>query len=418
MNRNHVAFGMAALLGILVVWLLMSQSRGEGFVDAGPGPERGLDAKVFEGFAVADPPPSPYNETLANIPLNASLRLYLTSFSAQTNYTVTGPSGNVKESIYSPLGWNDFLTAGKGFVVIATGASGASGAGTPPASIRSDTDIGFNTKNLALKGPSSDYFGNLVDGTTSVALTSFTMAFYGIWNSIDFSTDTSPKVLVNLRAELPNGFEIKISPRTNANGTVSRTAVIVSITLGPATTTFPFNIDVNTLLSNGNPTLYSLVYTKAAAGTTGNIVFRIGRTEFTSTNTAGPIYMGNSQIMINPSGNLDFKLIAFAYYTAPMNAAQLTELNAYFNDEMSGINMALAAFKDYSDALVDELDTLTSLLTKAQTDLETCAAEAEQTAADAPQAKWQIKFDGASTVNADDLAQCKPLHINNPTKTT
>jgi predicted DNA-binding protein YlxM (UPF0122 family) len=185
----------------------------------------------------------------------------------------------------------------------------------------------------------------------------------------------------------------------------SKNAYLV-VVLGDAGRTFSWSVDLNVLTSNGNPTTYALTYDGA------KVAFHVGRTVLVANvgDSQPAIKLGNSEMVLNPMGNVDFKLVAFAYYKAALTGEQLAKLHAYYGKQLSGINVLVDTMQAAQQALVAQLQAAQDLLNQTAGDLSQCEASAQD---EEPSKHWQIKFDvdGAASVTDDDLSQCTPLKV-------
>ena len=400
MRRTTIVFAVAAVAGIALVWMLMRNTR-EHFNDPSEGGTP--TGSTPTGGTPADPPAA--TETLLTIPENATLRYYITSFSEKTNYTVTPVGGGaaVPDTVYSQNGWNDFITKDKPMHIYKVDPTAVI-----PTSVRptDKSDIGMSIANLKLLGPSSAYFGTPVNGTSQVELSSFTMAFYGVWETLYYSTNPTTKVFISLRAEIvnnANNVEISVSKLDNER-------VTLVIRLGSSSNSFI--VDRNVFLSNGNATLYSLVYKKGDSTVSDQVTFNIGNTKFEKViNGTMQTLLGLSEIAINPNGNVDFKLIAFAFYTSALDSTKLTALKNYYDLKMSGIDIVVDTLQAEADELAKRLADANDLLDAAKNDLKSCEDNENAKPDQTPVKHWQISFEGADSVTDDDLKQCTPLKI-------
>ena len=217
-------------------------------------------------------------------------------------------------------------------------------------------------------------------------------------------------------AEAPN--YVKLSFTAN-----DATTVTVRALLGTKDAPITWQVPTRTLMP-GAPTLYTLVYDKAATPPT--LSFNVGVTAAAADKqpldtSVTDITLGTSTVRINNRGNLDANMFAFAYFAAPLSAADLTALNEYFTQQKNGYDVLIQsrrALRNANQQLTDDVRSMEGRLASCQSDLAACetsslAARSSAAAANAPK-MWQIRSDGTElgAAAAADSAQCSPLTIN------
>ena len=268
---------------------------------------------------------------------------------------------------------------------------------------------GLPIKGIKMVGPPSTQFGNGY-------LDSFTAVWYMKINALEF---TKNKIMIfQLFAETPNKIQLNIQP----NGTDATTAVVEAI-VGVATTKYQWTIPRTTLMSNGNTTLYSLVYNPTA----NKLNFYIGELEYPADVTLNPDYpikLGLSQMIINDTPkfqSLDANILAFAYYNVALTNAELKALSVYFSKEAGGINLLQQMAQQEAARVLQlqkEIATTATSYTDLQKQLQECKASTpapEKPAVQGDPKKWNIRAAQRAgeedTISTKDLGQCSPLSL-------
>jgi hypothetical protein len=96
--------------------------------------------------------------------------------------------------------WKNFVAPDSGFRLFAMDPNAV----LPSALKAADgSDIGINIAKTKLVGPSSAFLGEHVEGSAAVSVSAFTLAFFGVWETVSFAQDAAPKTLARLYAETP-----------------------------------------------------------------------------------------------------------------------------------------------------------------------------------------------------------------------
>jgi len=426
-----VAYWIAVLVGALIVfWIIKFTSK---------------HADVNEGFNTAAAPPAPppaaaaaqnalnndYTETLAlpGFPKqpDTALCVYLSSFSDRVAYTEGTVAALVKPLVYDgQVGlWRDIKSADYSFRLNVVDAA----KGVIPATLKTRNaagvpiDIGLSLQSLRLVGPSSRTLGDRIGSTAAYALTSFTAAFFGIIEDVDFKDAESRKVLFRITAENPDRVEIAVRRRDNKN-------VLLEVILGDAGKAYQWVVDKFMLMSNRLPTLYALTYDKGSKTTpirVPSITFYIGKTKlqklFTHANAPADVRLGNSEVSISPEGMFNMKLVSFSYFKTPLEDKALDDLGKYFTQQQSGIDVLISKKDEEHNAITTELQkklaAANRTLDDAEDELQKCKKAAEEVLATSPKINkhWQVSLDtpgatqAAAKLTADDIKKCAPLAL-------
>ena len=279
------------------------------------------------------------------------------------------------------------------------------------------TNTGLPLLNNTITGPSSILL--LGSANTSKILGSFSVVFYGKFNNITF-TNGQPIKWYEAYAETPNAVKLLIAPKANDVNNV-----YVQLILGDYRTYYNWVIPIDTLKSNGNPSLYALVFdnTNQAVPTA---TFYIGlNPNVTSgmTPVNNTIRLGYSPMLINSTQNMDMNLFAVVYYITALSATDIANMNAYFMSQYSGQTAALDAAIKQNTALQTMIDTNDLALQQLQDQLNQCKADLSKCSLSAAQieeisnklpkdrrSNWHIKG-GSANVSAADLAKCDVLNL-------
>lgn len=274
-------------------------------------------------------------------------------------------------------------------------------------------NIGLPLKNIMIQGPATY---SLVNASDNYQLHSFTVIFYLNFNTLIFDTDAEI-ILYEMFAESPNRIRISITQIPN-----DTTNVEVNVIVGPATVIYSWTIPITTLLSNGNTTLYSLVYDEDQLLLT--LYIGVGKNVYTSSMDKKPdIILGVTPLQINTNRNLDAFISAFCYYNYALSRTDMIAVNNFFIQESSSIYIlqsTLSSLKSslssQNNALINQLNTTSQTINGLQNTIHTlenksCPAP-QVVAAPAPSGpKWHINMDNVSSVNDKDLQQCSPLTL-------
>ena len=422
-----VMYWAAVIIGALIVlWIIRKYAHTgpavEGFGEQVPDPEE----QVKSGNALE----SDYVEKLLErdgFPKSdAVLAIYLSSFSELVAYTIDGVDGKkISPPVFDGQSgdWRDFQSPDNKFRVSVVDTN----VGVIPNSIKernkdgTPIDIGLSLQALRLIGPSSRALGKQIAMTSAYALTDFTATFFGIIQTVQFAEGETRKVLFRVTAENPNLIEIAVRKRDNKN-------VLIEVILGDSGRAFQWVVDKYMLMSNRLPTLYALTYDKGSKTDTvrnPSITLYIGKTKlqkvFTHSDAPQEIRLGNSEIIVNPEGLFDMKLLAFAYFKTALDVKAVDDLNKYFNQQQSGINVFLSKQEEYTALtaeLYKKLASANRTLDDAEDELKKCKEAAEAALAGSPKLrKWQVSLDetGAAAataqLNDEDLKKCAPLAL-------
>lgn len=279
-----------------------------------------------------------------------------------------------------------------------------------PATIKSAE--GLPLKGVKLVGPPSKNFAN-----DNGVLESFSCTWFMKINSTNFGQATTPKIMVyQMFAETPNRIQLSIQDS-------SVSAVVVEVVVGKATTKYQWTIPKTTIMSNGNTTLYALVFDKPNK----RVTFYIGDMAYPSTVTLDetyPIKLGLSQIVINDTPryvSLDANLLAFTYYSTVLSDTDLKAMAVYFQNEAGGVYLLQqTAQQEAARALQlqTELESTMTSYVGLQDQLNKCTAAktaaevAAKTAAGQNANKWKIKLSGDfDDVSTKDVKQCSPISV-------
>ncbi len=283
------------------------------------------------------------------------------------------------------------------------------------------TDSSTNWKGLSLRGigligprsetMGSDYANNVFE------VPSFSVACYMKWNSLNTPND-GDIVLFEMFAENPNYISWTISKSDSQN-------VIMKVVLGDANTVHKWTIPKSTLMSNGQPTLYTLTYDKANKLIT--IYVGLSSTFKKTLSSVVPILLANTPIRVNSNKNMDAVLSAFVMYKdLVLGGADIQKLNSYFMDKAGGADVVLAQAQSQINEATTQNQLLQSRLSDTehtiadlQTRLQTCQASVPTESAAGynkvnKYEKWSIKVDGADTddLPTSDMAKCSALKIS------
>lgn len=285
---------------------------------------------------------------------------------------------------------------------------------TLPDSLDSGDRKGLPMKGVTLMGPPSENFRLSENDYT---LPSFTISFFGRWNTLNFS-NYERIYLWEMFAESPNHVLVSVEQKTAATATID-------IILGDRGTSYRWDIPISTLLSNGNYTLYTLVFNKESK----EIRFYIGSNGVfkKSLNEEVNIRLGNTAVSINRNKAWDFHLRAFVFHKeVALVQSDIIRLNDYFIRESGGLNQVInQAQESLAEATAralfveNKLKESEASLAQLQEQLSQCTIPVEeQTSTPNPVArysKWSIKMqeeNGAPPMASDTLKKCSPLSLN------
>jgi hypothetical protein len=332
----------------------------------------------------------PYIETLESLPRAAAIKYYLSSFSAGTKYDPGFAPFRASETK-----WFDHFNRQVNFTLIGT---------LPSMSI---LNTGLPMKGIKMVGPPSEALG----GVSSYELPGFTYMMYGKMNTIVFENN-QPITLFQIYAENPNHISLVLYPKDNV-------MVKVELTLGNVNRVYQWSVPRSTLLSNGNKTLYTLVYEKLESGT--KAYFYIGDSQFSATisnNTA--IKLGNSPMDVNSDTSLDLTLWNMSVFTAALTREEIKRWSDYFNVQSTGLasnlDAALAAFDAVTNDAVTQLSIQDENVKILQEELNKCKATmpTPENLFQLGKAKWHIKLDDVinkPSITGEESASCSILNL-------
>ena len=337
------------------------------------------------------------SDAFLTLPYPDKLLLYFNSFNVESNPAITNRNTTYQcQNNY----WCDTKTTTIKYFLNGQNV---------PATI---DNIGLPMKNIMIQGPASY---SLVNVSNNYHLNSFTVIFYLNFNTISFDTDAEI-ILYEMFAESPNNVRIIITEIPNDSNNVE-----INVIVGPTTLIYSWVIPITTLLSNGNTTLYSLVYDEDQLLLTFYI--GVGKNIYTATLDKKPqIILGLTPLEINKNRNLDAFLSAFCYYNYPLSRTDMEAVNKFFIQESSSIYLlqtTLSSLKSslssQNNALLNQLNTTSQRIHGLQdkiSSLEGKSCPSPQNTAPAARGRhWHIDMDNVSSVNDKDLQQCSPLTL-------
>jgi hypothetical protein len=301
---------------------------------------------------------------------------------------------------------------------------------------------GLVMNGTTLVGPSSDLFTS----NTDFSLSPFSVSFYGKLNNLDSITPTNRIVLWTMYAEarpqVPNIVEIAIEdiaapspvngPGAACSTTATKPATVEKFASGPATSvvvrmtigvdSVKFTIPKSTLLTGQNA-LYTFTYD--TSGPTPVFNFYINKSapmKYTSSASAQKIYLGNTNMKVNPNTglSLDMSLMAFIYYGNVLSAGDQISLLDYFDQEANGISQLVKNQQSNQEKLLSEKNALSTSITDLQESLNMCKTKLQATElTTAIKNPWQISLSGneSAAVSAESLAamyKSCPVNVQNP----
>ena len=271
---------------------------------------------------------------------------------------------------------------------------------------------GLSVRNIMIQGPQSS---SLVNPSNNYMLGSFTVIFYLNFSTITFDTNSNI-ILYEMFAQTPNIIRIYIEQIQNDSQNIE-----LNVLVGESNIIYSWNIPITTMLSNGNNTLYSLVYDADQLLLTFYI--GTGKNIYTSQITNQPdIILGLQQLEINSNRNLDAKILAFCYYNYALARNDIINVNNYFEQETSSIFLlqnGLAnlqqSLSSQNTALVNQLNQTTTIVSGLESQINNMSCPSAPVIvpppAPPPKLPWQISMDGASSISDKDLQQCSPLTL-------
>lgn len=409
---NNFKYWVSVFIGFLIVLIAYKYS-----------------ASLFEGFGVADPfdpaitgnvaptpapapahgqslrpsgvrPPSvpapPPPPTILKIPNPDKLLMYFNSFNIENISNVPGQNN----TYYCQQ--NKWCDAQKNIQYFLNGQN-------VPSVIDNG---GLPLKNILIQGPPTY---SLVSASNNYQLGSFSIIFYLNFNTLSFDTDAEI-ILYEMFAEYPNKIRISIVEIPDDPNNVDFNVII-----GNALNIYTWKIPITTALSNGNTTVYSIVYDNDALMIT--LYIGVGANIYTTPihNTSAPtIILGVTPLQINTNRNLDASILAFCYYNYALSKTDMVAVNDYFIQESSSTYLLESAYdalraslSSQNSALINQLNNTTQTINGLQSKIDSmsCPAAASGPAQAPSGPRWHVKMNGSSSVNDSDLQQCSPLTL-------
>ena len=273
---------------------------------------------------------------------------------------------------------------------------------------------GLYMKQILIQGPPTY---SLSSASDNYHLESFTVAFYLNFNSVSFDTDADIR-LFEMFAQTPNLIRISFVPIQNDKENIE-----LNVYVGPSNIIYSWVVPITTILSNGNTTLYSLVYDTDTAILTFYI--GLGKNVYTATVVNTPtIVLGPQQLQLNTNRNLDASISAFCYYNIALSRNDMNKLNDYFVQEAASLNVMQKTLDAVKDSLSDQNRNLQKQLNSTTQEVTGCMADndalrhapcpvmAPIDIAPPPSGPmWQINMNGNTSVTDADLDKCSPLKV-------
>ena len=404
----YIGILIGLLIFIAVQWYLTRAEKVEAFTESGTGSKSAANSSssasstptTFETVLAAlnaDPANFKYIEAKEDIPAKEKLLLYYSTFSDKTLYE---QDTYLTQSSH----WNNHLVAEqKAFLLTTTSL---------PVSIKPPN--GLPLKSVKMNVVASDKLNP--GSSTNPPLESFTASFYCRFNSLQFE-GTNPIEVFNIFLESPNYARLEIRPIKD-----DTTNVELVLQLGNKDNVYTVKKPKDALLASGNYVLLSFVYnatpiTIEAGQTSSKVLLYIGNNESDNYNavvTPKPaLFLGNSDMVINRTTNLDANLQAFAYFTDPLSFTTHQELLAYFNNQQSGVSSLLNALKAMTKKQLEAVQTYvkdqTVTVEDLQKQLEECKAATPE---EEKKFKYNIKLkDDMKPVSEADLESCSILGV-------
>jgi hypothetical protein len=401
MNWTYYLFILIGLCAVLFsVYTIKKRTSKESFTGetdtneaggASAGGAGGANASAGGGGENNSVNPPEYIENIMKLPKASTLKFYLTSFSDKTLSGVYP---------YSPedARWYDFVQENVYFRLIN---------GELPGSIRTTTQVslGLPLKRMKMIGPASHA---TCGDTSSTELESFSVILFGKFNSLTFE-DGRPKILFQMFAENPNHVQWTI---TNKNDTTC----YMNVTLGNVNNIYRWEVPKTTIMSNGNPTLYALVFEKQA--NSRKITVYIGTNKYSLGSTdLVPIRLGNTPLEINSETNLDFNVKVFGYFNSILAQEDIPAWTEYFVAQAGGLARTLNFLQDTLNKEILTLTNQVKIQTNSVDDLKNELAKCKEKlpalipSVESKKQQWHIDFEGTSEVSAKDMEKCSALSV-------
>jgi len=338
-----------------------------------------------------------YIEDKKAIPNHENLKIYLTSYSDKTGYAA-------KDTVYYPeiQKWNNFIAGNEAFLIVSTT--------TLPTSIK--YPLGLDLKNRTLNGVRSDMINQ-----ADYILGSFSASFYLKFKDLTFEDgESKPIELLDIYVETPNYVKVQFEA---IPGDADNLNIILHV--GGPQNRYDIRISKDTLKSNGNLVLFTVVY-DASSKPKPTLVCYLGETQYEKIIDPAPqIYLGNSRMRINGSGNLDASLHAFMFFKSALTAEHQKSLKEYLEKQQSGVNNILRMVGQLTDGQLAQIKSLLSdqtlSLEELRKQLQTCQTSQKETVKVPEAFKYKIQMDGWSSITPEDLQSCSVLNIKKRTGT-
>jgi len=366
-----------------------------------PAPNNTITASTSNGPAGGNYNGPDVNNTL-KLPHPDKLLMYFNSFNIES---VPNVPNNNNTYFCQANKWCDAIVPSNNIQYFLNGQN-------VPAKIN---NTGLPLKNIMIQGPPTY---NLVTAAQNYELSSFSIIFYLNFNVISFDTDAEI-ILYEMFAEHPNKIRISIIEIPNDPANVEFQVIV-----GPANILYTWTIPITTVLSNGNTTLYSVVYDSDTLLIT--LYIGVGKNIYTSQlsgSSAPTIILGVTPLQINTNRNLDAFISAFCYYSYALSFADMKLVNSYFDQESSSsfllqetLKALKASLSSQNNALINQLNNSSQTINGLNSQIsslenQSCPA-AQGGPAPAPSGpRWHVNMNGVSSVGDSDLQQCSPLTL-------
>lgn len=404
----YIGILVGVLIFVAIMWHLnQNKTTVEPFVDPTSTPTTTTTEPVSSSTITdilaklnANPADFKYIEPREDIPLQDKLLLYLTSFSDKTLY-------DIDTYIPSNQRWNNHLKDNQSSFLLTTNVL--------PATIK--PPHGLSLKGLTIKGIKSDDIS-----PDDYKLGSFTATFYCRFNTITFEGENHIEVF-SIYVETPHYVSLHLRPHKKADNTIDDTQVDILLQLGNSTNTYIVTKPKEALLASGNYVLLTFVYDETEITvdntTSSKVLLYIGNNEqdnYSALVTPKPnLVLGNSQIRINGTANVDASLQAFAFYKSAMTFETHKQLLSYFQEQQSGVKSLLDALKEMTQTQLSSiqkyLEEQTTTAEDLRKELEKCTSSMVTIEKEKP-FKYNINLtDDMQPVSKADLESCSILSV-------
>jgi len=356
------------------------------------------------------PEGTPYVETLANIPSQSDLKLYLTSFSARTHY-----DNSVKVYLPEMQRWYNFVKANQSFFV----------KGAPNDISASIRESGMKLKKVALEGLRSDEI-NMTDYSLKSFSATFFMTFANTATVGASPTFTVPEncELFTISLEAPNFVKLLLIDNTTDSskckfvlqvGTDANIISTADIAKSDLISGSPVSITISCEITPPNKVTLNIYVGKYLTDRYSDVV--TPPTDEVSYNATSQFVLGNSRMSINKNQKeLDANLLAFMFFSKPFNSDAQNSITRYLAEQNKPQTGLLSTL---NTAATSQLETIRRLITDntatqgtLQQQLNACRA----TVVKKPVVKafgHLINMDGISDsdVTSEDLRSCSILEV-------